>query len=734
MYRGWYKGQREWGSAVVPWEFCLAEWNSQFFGDRAFEISQAEAANLRWEAKQFRAGKVWHRWDYPHAVGSPVFDEQYPVFAMYLEDNWRAFRAWGVSGISPWEHEHFWKLREGVDKRRRDFKTDWDNLQRPGFSPDYVDRTYERWDLAFERTDWIPTPAARALLRNNLPLLAYIGGKSDHFTSKDHVFFPGDAVENQLIVINNSRETVTCESDWSVGLPKAIAGGKKFSVKTGGQERVPLRFALPKTLASGQYALSASVRFSNGETQTDSFVIQVVLRPRPPKMSGSVALFDPKGETSDLLKKAGVRFTAIDATADLSAFDTLIVGKAALTTNGAAPDITRVHEGLKVLIFEQTADVLEKRFGFRVAEYGLRQVFPRVPDHPALAGLSLDHWRDWRGEATILRPRLDYTLRPRYGPTVNWCDIPVTRLWRCGNRGNVASVLIEKPARGDFLPIIDGGYTLQYSPLMEYREGRGLILFCQLDVTGRTEPEPVAETLTRNLLQHVSDWKPTPMHTAVYVGDPAGKRHLESAGFAVSSFAGEKLSRHQVLVVGPGAGPEIAPSKAAIGDWLKGGGKLIALGFDQQTADAVLPVQVSFRKSEHISAFFEPNSAHSIFRGIGPADLHNRDPRELPLISSGATIVGAGSLATAQSANIIFCQLIPWEFDPAKQSNLKRTFRRTSFVLTRLLANLDVTTASPLLARFNTPVDAARSERRWLNGFYLDQPEEWDDPYRFFRW
>ena len=24
--------------------------------------------------------------------------------------------------------------------------------------------------------------------------------------------------------------------------------------------------------------------------------------------------------------------------------------------------------------------------------------------------------------------------------------------------------------------------------------------------------------------------------------------------------------------------------------------------------------------------------------------------------------------------------------------------------------------------------------RRWLDGLYLDVPEEWDDPYRFFRW
>ena len=136
MYRGWYKGQREWGSARVPWEFCLAEWNAEFFGDRAYQITDAEKANLRWEARQFRAGKVWHRWDYPNQVGSDRFEERYPVFALYLTDNWRAYRTWGVSGISPWEYEHFWKLRPGVNRSRKELTVDWENLQRPGFSPD----------------------------------------------------------------------------------------------------------------------------------------------------------------------------------------------------------------------------------------------------------------------------------------------------------------------------------------------------------------------------------------------------------------------------------------------------------------------------------------------------------------------------------------------------------------------------------------------------------------------
>ncbi len=44
---------------------------------------------------------------------------------------------------------------------------------------------------------------------------------------------------------------------------------------------------------------------------------------------------------------------------------------------------------------------------------------------------------------------------------------------------------------------------------------------------------------------------------------------------------------------------------------------------------------------------------------------------------------------------------------------------------------------TPVLERFAAPVkltDGQSPECRWLNGFYLDQPEEWDDPYRFFGW
>jgi len=664
MYRGWYKGGRTFGSAVVPWEFCIAEWSSQFVGDRAYRISEEEKRNIRWEAEQFRAGKLWHRWDYPNQVGSRVFTIQHEIIGKYLASNWRAFRTWGVSAISPWEHHFFWSLRPGAVRSRKELKVDWDNLQRPGFSPDYIDRPYDRMDLGFERTDWMATADGEAILRNNMPLLGYIAGKRGAFTSKDHNFAPGETIEKQLIVINNSRETVSCECRWSLALPKAISGDRQVTVPTGQQERTWLRLQLPASIAAGAYELKAEFRFSTGETQADSFTIDVLPAVQAVKADAKAALFDPKGETAKLLEAMGIQCQRVDAKADLGGYDVLIVGKGAMTVDGPGPDITRVRDGLKVIVFEQTPEVLEQRLGFRIAEYGLRQVFKRVPDHPLLAGLDVEHLRDWRGEATVQPPRLKYELSPRFSgaPAVKWCDIEVSRVWRCGNRGNVASVLIEKPARGDFLPILDGGYSLQYSPLMEYREGKGMVLFCQVDVTRRTEADPAAGRLARNILNHVflstqHSALSTP-RKAVYAGEAGGRRHLVFSGVSVDEYDGGKLSPDQVLIVGTGAGKVLAPNAPAIAEFLKTGGHVMALGLDEQEANALLPFKIGMKKAEHIACYFDPPAGDSLLAGIAPADVHNRDPRQIPLVTSGARALGDGVLA--QKDRVVFCQLPPY--------------------------------------------------------------------------
>ncbi len=745
MYRGWYQGKREFGSAQVPWEFCLAEWNAEFFGDRAYQISELEKANLRWEAERFRSGRLWHRWDYPNAVGSNRFSERFPIFARYISENWPAFRTWELSANSPWDHGHHWTLREGVDRGREELAVDWRRLQQPGFSPDYIAERYERIDLAYGRDDWEPTIAGKALIDNNGPLLAYIAGKPDGFTSKDHNFFPGETVEKQLIVINNSRETTHGHCTWVLELTSPVTGERQFTVETGKQARLPLRFELPDELEPGNYRLRASVHFDTGEAFEDQFSIDVIARAEAPKLNAKIAVFDPVGETSRFLEKLAIEYVKVDADADLSTHELLIVGKGALTLSNRAPDVRRVVDGLKVLVFEQTPEVLEQRFGFRVATRGMRSVFPRVPDHPVLEGVGKDQLRDWRGASTLVPPQLDYELSSQFNesPTVRWCGIPVTRLWRCGNRGNVATCLIEKPPRGDFLPIVDAGYSLQYSPLMEYREGNGMVLFCQLDVTGRTESDPVAQNLVSNALGYASNWQSLPRRSITHVGDAAVRRHLESAGIVFDRFDPEKRSVDQVLLVSRGGGRALSDHSDQIATWLEAGGYLLAVGLDETEANSFLPSAVSTKEQEHIATYFEPFEFGSLIAGVSPADVHNASPRRIRLIS-GDSAIGNGVLGQLDGVNVVFCQFSPDEVgysegngEIPKAHNLKRTYRRASFQLTRLLANMGVSGTTPTLERFSSPLTESienLSKGRWREGLYLDAPEEWDDPYRFFRW
>src|SRR5205085_12131013 len=131
-------------------------------------------------------------------------------------------------------------------------------------------------------------------------------------------------------------------------------------------------------------------------------------------------------------------------------------------------------------------------------------------------------------------------------------------------------------------------------------------------------------------------------------------------------------------------------------------------------------------------------TVESPLAGVGPADAYNRSPREFALISSGATVIGDGVLALAPAGaerpNVVFCQLAPWQFDEHSDHDLKRTHRRTCFLVARLLAIMGVAGTTPLLGRFHSPLRAEDAGKRWLTGLYPGAPEEWDDPYRFFRW
>jgi len=110
-----------------------------------------------------------------------------------------------------------------------------------------------------------------------------------------------------------------------------------------------------------------------------------------------------------------------------------------------------------------------------------------------------------------------------------------------------------------------------------------------------------------------------------------------------------------------------------------------------------------------------------------------RDPRDVPLVTGGADIMGNGVLALAGGGSVVLCQLAPWQFDHKDLYNTKAAFRHLSFGVSRMLGNVGVQFDTPLLGHLARP--AGPEETRWLDGLYLEEPVlNDDDPYRFYRW
>ncbi len=235
-----------------------------------------------------------------------------------------------------------------------------------------------------------------------------------------------------------------------------------------------------------------------------------------------------------------------------------------------------------------------------------------------------------------------------------------------------------------------------------------MVLFCQMDVTGRTEEEPAAERLVNNILRYAQAWKPKARRTAVYTGGEEGRAWLEAAGIHAADVPppGE-----DVLMIRPDD---------------DGQGLCLELGS--------APAKATMRRGEHIAAWFPAQPASSALAGVAPADVYNRDPREIPLVSGGAEVLGDGVLAV--STNVVFYQMPPFAYQETdeKHFNQRRSFERSSFALSRLLGNMGVSGETPLLERFGRPVGVNTKEARWDEGLYLLKAVEWDDPYRFFGW
>jgi hypothetical protein len=684
-----------------------AEFAAQFWGDIAYRDGAAEVKALDHEEALWATGKPF-RWSTLNTPLRGLSQNYQAVQAHFANDNWRSHRAWGVSALLPWDQGDFWQRVARTEEQR--VADALKGLKRLGIVPDRLQSGNQFIQDLGARDAFVPAETGRSMLRWNMPDCAFIGGPADAFTAKDHLFTPGAEVRKSLVVLNDRRRAQTVKWTWRLWRKgdKLMEQQGRAEVPPGGKAVVPVAFAFPETAQNGErFRLTAVFDFADGVTQVDEIPLHAVTPTQPPRLAAPVQLYDPRGLTAQLFGRLGVAFEPLDGARTPDAGAVIVVGREALDAVSASW-LAKVDDGLRLLVFEQTAAALEG-VGFRIAERGSRRLFPRFA-HPATRGLDEAFFCDWSGAATLLPPFLpDLPEAETHDPLWKWSGFTNTRVWRCGHRGNVASVLIEKPARGDWRALVDGEFDLQYAALLERVTGRGRAVFCQMDVTGRTADDPAAARLVVNLLEELDGGQPRRGRAAVALGSGA-ETFLRDAGGTASPPSAEG----RLLVVSPGAAVPQGLAQA-----VAQGMNVLCLGLSGEELEAWCPVPVATVRTN--ACFTRIENPPPELNGLSNADWawHGRmafDALAVPESERGAASPALRVIRHGKGC-VVLWQVPPWMIDEKARPYLRTSKRRANAMAARLLANLGAELRVPL-----------------GESVYLDAPEAQDDPYRYYRW
>jgi hypothetical protein len=171
--------------------------------------------------------------------------------------------------------------------------------------------------------------------------------------------------------------------------------------------------------------------------------------------------------------------------------------------------------------------------------------FPRLAEHPALAGLDATDLAEWHPD------------------------------------GLVGVREIVKPDRVGFLAVVDSGGAngLETAGLAELRVEGGTILLCQLDVTRKFRVDPAATRVLRNLLTW-SATRPAPAAATGVFCDDAAAAQLDSVGLRYDRLAWPlpkgALHRYRALLI-LDAGEGIS-EPARVRQFVQEGGRVVLHG------------------------------------------------------------------------------------------------------------------------------------------------------------
>ncbi|MFB8794868.1 MAG: beta-galactosidase [Microcoleus sp.] len=696
------------GNVIVsePW---MTEFAAIYLGKQAYELETPAYKNKI--SEQFVKGQEYKSWHFNKELDfAPAFQKLQHLFST---NTWRSWRTFGMSGgMIPWNDGHGWEVSDAGK-----IKVDIGPFQ-PGRRGVYLKQVSNNLLHHLQPEGYNIYPGGEAIMNNNGPTLAWIAGAKPTFTAKDHSFFAGSKLAKQIVLINDTRAQQDFAFNWRVLVGRKVVekGENKGTIETAGTLFFPIDVKLPNTIsgkADGEIRLTARL---GDRPHSDTFAFRVFSTPSTVK--DAVAIFDPVGKTSAMLKQLGyevVPWNGVGSTT--GGLPLLIIGREAFSSGQNLPGNleTFVRNGGKAIVFPQRREWL-RNMGFRVAEHVSRRVYPIDSNHPVVSGLDEADLRDWIGESTLLEAYPDTIQKPaRLSPANSpWYG------WHWGNRGGVSSASIEKPHRTSWRPILESEFDLAYSPLMELDYGKGRLILNQLDLEDHFSADGGAAQLVQKLVSYgmnsIVSGKPD---RVVLIGGDGDAKKLDNLG--VIYQRAESLSQDVGLTI---VGAQANVKDADLRAYLNGGGKAFFLPRQVPVAGlgvGLQPVQ-DFGGSLAVPGWDE-------VRGVSGSDLRSRSFYDTWLIKSGGEIGADGLLSRVAVGKgvAIFSQLDSDGLNADAKTYLRFTRWRQTRANAQILANLG--------ASFKVDgVVFNGSSGEFYHSDYRTDFEMGDDPYRYYRW
>jgi beta-galactosidase len=553
------------------------------------------------------------------------------IQVLFNKNTFRSWRGWGMTGgVNPWSftgHTHVETTWRGnIDNMSLGpFK--------PGTRGKYRSEISKGLYYNYMEGGWEKLPAFHALVPNNQDLLAYIGGDAGQgFTDKDHQYYSGDRIAKQVVLINDKRDPVRFDAHWRVNVEGEIVAEGRLTetLQPGKNGFIPFDALLP---AVSDQVRQGSVQLevkAAGETLSDEFVFRVyplervgnetvktatvvseevveVKAPKPEKkerrgffarlfgigddsseqasesaepetksveeivtiereleLDGSpVMLVSGDGSTRDWLQALGHPIQEWDSASDLP----LVIGRGALESGQVQLSDLRewIHRGGVALISSPTPAWVADQLGMRITPHPSRRVFSTAQPHPLSDGFDREDLRDWNGSSRTVEGY------PEYSDVLQVSGDKLYHGWRWGNRGSVASFMVEKPHHSGWSPIFEGEFDLAYSPLMELSFGKGRVLLSTFDLEDNVGLTPAADQLAARLVDYASGQyglSQTKGHVH-YVGAGSWSRIFGKMGAHLT----QKPDEAKVLVLGKRHGM----SDSEIEDVLRSGRNVLML-------------------------------------------------------------------------------------------------------------------------------------------------------------